>query len=164
MDIRGNFCNDECCWVIRWHFCSQWIQHIFFDSPFNWSIKFFSHSCYPSNPPCKDTEGHSIPKFGEKFVPKKMFFWFLKLRCSNNAVVYQVDWLVLCLFTFFEDLKHLTSKSFFLLCIISLWFWVWGREMLLAHLLTGVLLFCDQKNKVLGICKNADDHKAEERL
>ena len=30
-----------------------------------------------------------------------------------HAVVDQVDRLVLCLFTFFEDLKHLASKSFF---------------------------------------------------
>ena len=62
-----------------------------------------------------------------------------------HAVVDQVDRLVLCLFTFFEDLKHLASKSFsfaYFSVILSLR----KRNVInsgRAHLLAGILLLCD---------------------
>ena len=64
-----------------------------------------------------------------------------------HAVVNQVDWLVLCLFAFFEDLKHTSRQKLFsfshyfsLILKLSL------RNVInsgRAHLLAGVLLFCD---------------------
>ena len=63
-----------------------------------------------------------------------------------HAVVDQVDRLVLCLFAFFEDLKH-TLRNFFsfsdyfsLILDLSLRNFINSGR---THLLAGILLFCD---------------------
>ena len=63
-----------------------------------------------------------------------------------HAVVYQVDRLVLCLFTFFEDLKHLASKSFSFVHYFSLVLSLRKRNVFNSgrtHLLAGIFLLCD---------------------